>query len=70
MIRNIVSHIGGIEAFGLVSIAIFFAFFLGMLTWAFRLNRRHLDRMSRLPLDDDEPGRLASHHPKNDSAHE
>lgn len=70
MIRNIVSHIGGIEAYGLVSIAIFFAFFLGMLVWAFRLNRRHLDRMSRLPLEDDEPGHPASHHPKTDSAHE
>lgn len=70
MIRNILTHIGGIEVYGIASITLFFAFFLGMLAWAFRLNRRHLDRMGRLPLEDDDPGHHSGSHPKTDSAHE
>jgi cytochrome c oxidase cbb3-type subunit 4 len=53
MIKNVLTHIGGIEAYGIFSICLFFLFFLGMLVWAFRLSRQHLDRMSGLPLDDE-----------------
>lgn len=52
MIRNVLTHIGGVENFGILSISLFFAFFIGMLAWAFRKKRAYLDAMSTLPLND------------------
>jgi cbb3-type cytochrome oxidase subunit 3 len=54
MIRNVLTHIGGIENFGILSISLFFAFFVGMLVWAFRQKRSHLNAMSALPLERDD----------------
>jgi cbb3-type cytochrome oxidase subunit 3 len=53
MIRNVLTHIGGVEVYGIASIILFLVLFLGMLVWAFRLRRNHLDAMGRLPLEDD-----------------
>lgn len=50
MIRNVLSHIGGVEVYGIVSILLFFTFFIGMLIWAFCLNSSHLEAMRQLPL--------------------
>jgi hypothetical protein len=51
MIQKVLSGLGGIEVYGILSIALFFAVFLGVLIWALGLRRPFLDRMSRLPLD-------------------
>jgi cytochrome c oxidase cbb3-type subunit IV len=53
MIRNVLTHIGGVEIYGILSILIFFSFFIGMLVWVFRLRRPHLDTMAALPLQED-----------------
>ncbi len=53
MIKNVLSHIGGVELYGIVSILLFFVFFAGILIWAFRLGRDHLESMRQLPLRDD-----------------
>lgn len=66
MIRNVLSHIGGVEVYGILSILLFFAFFTGMLVWAFRLKAGHLDAMGQLPLHDGnpaaEPGSATANH--------
>lgn len=69
MIKNVLTHIGGIEAYGIVSICLFFACFTGMLIWAFRQDRQDLDAIGRLPLQDDSthPSRINS---QPDSTHE
>jgi cytochrome c oxidase cbb3-type subunit 4 len=69
MIKNVLTHIGGIEAYGIISISLFFVFFTGMLIWAFRLDRRDLDAIGRLPLGDDSSSTPRSHS-QPDSAHE
>lgn len=55
MIRNVLTHIGGIEVYGIISVLLFFVFFSGTLLWAFRLKRPHLEAMGRLPLEDGSP---------------
>ena len=50
MIENVVRTIGGVSAFGVISICIFFAFFTGMLLWAGFLKPTYLKNMSGLPL--------------------
>jgi len=50
---------GGVGVFGLISICIFFAFFIGMLVWTFCLKKPYLNSMRELPLDGEparEPG--------------
>jgi hypothetical protein len=43
--------IGGVGFFGIFSICLFFAFFIGMAFWAVRLKQTYLNSMSTLPLD-------------------
>jgi len=65
MIRDALSNIGGIGIYGVVSIALFFATFISVLVWAFRLKKPWLQTMSKLPLepndDDDTDERESSH---------
>ena len=52
MIQNVLRHMGGIEVFGVVSILLFFACFLGVLIWTLTRTKPYLDSASRLPLED------------------
>lgn len=55
MYKDILRSIVGIEVFPLVSLLLFIGVFVAMLTWAGRLDAARLARLSRLPLDGDEP---------------
>jgi hypothetical protein len=52
MIKNVLEHIGGVGVYGVLSICIFFGFFVGVLLWAARLKQHHLNSMSTLPFED------------------
>jgi hypothetical protein len=56
MIKNVLEHIGGIGVYGVISICLFFAVFLGAVFFAMRMKKSHADIMSALPLDDGAPG--------------
>lgn len=51
MIQNVLRHLGGIEGYGVLSVCLFFACFLGILFWALRLKRPFLKTMASLPLE-------------------
>jgi cbb3-type cytochrome oxidase subunit 3 len=51
MIHNILRHLGGIEHYGIISLCLFCAVFLGILVWAFLQRKSDLDRIARAPLD-------------------
>ena len=53
MIQNVLSRIGGVEVYGILSICLFFVTFLGVLVWAFSRQRCYLNTMRELPLADD-----------------
>ena len=52
MIKNVLTHIGGIGLYGIISICLFFAVFVGVLIWAFSLKKSYLNSMRQLPLED------------------
>jgi hypothetical protein len=54
MIRDVLSNLGGVGVYGVISICLFFALFLSLLIWAFRLKKPWLNAMSRLPLEPDD----------------
>jgi hypothetical protein len=56
MIRNVLTSIGGISLYGVISICIFIGVFLIAAVWAVMLKKSYLESMQRLPLDD-EPAR-------------
>lgn len=51
MIQNILRHLGGVEHFGIVSLCLFCAVFVGVLFWAFLQKKTHIEYMSRVALD-------------------
>ncbi len=64
-IYNALRHLVGIEHYGILSICLFFACFLGMLVWVARLKRPFLDAMAARPLDD-----ATNDAPNPDTGHE
>ena len=53
MIQNVLRHIGGVEGFGIISICLFFSFFIGVLIWAMCVRKPYLKSMRELPLQDE-----------------
>lgn len=48
---NYLEKVSGVDIMGLLSLTIFFVFFVGMLTWVFRTKKQDFDDVSRIPLD-------------------
>jgi hypothetical protein len=51
MIENVLSRIGGVGMYGVISICLFFAVFVGVLVWIAGLKKSYLEKMRELPLD-------------------
>lgn len=68
MIENVMNKLGGVSAFGVISICIFFAFFTGMLLWSVFLKKSYLDSMCELPLDRERETGQKSEQPFNAGA--
>jgi cbb3-type cytochrome oxidase subunit 3 len=54
MIKNVLSDIGGVGLYGVISISLFFTVFIGMLIWVFAMKKSFAKTMSALPLNDGE----------------
>lgn len=52
MVKNVLASIPGIEYYPIVALILFVTFFAGLLIWFVRADKRRLDAVSRLPLDD------------------
>ena len=53
MIQNVLSNIGGVGIYGIISIGIFFTVFLGAVIWVLGLKKSYRDAMRELPLEDE-----------------
>lgn len=54
MLKYIKHHLTGIadiEIFPLISFTIFFLFFLVLIVWVVRTDKKHIAQMSNMPLD-------------------
>lgn len=65
MIKNVLSEIGGVGLYGIISICLFFAVFTIALVRTCLLRKAHLDRLSELPLEE---GHALQPHPRNNSS--
>lgn len=52
MYKNVLQSIDNIAIWPLISFSIFFLFFIGLLWWTFTANKKFIDYMRNLPMDD------------------
>ncbi len=52
MIKNVLSDIGGVGIYGVISICLFVAVFTGAFIWSMLLKKSELESRSMLPLED------------------
>ena len=71
MVENVLNQIGGVGMYGVISVCLFFAAFIGVLVWTIRLKKPYLNSMRELPLESSsalEPD--APQAPKPENQHE
>ncbi len=52
MIEHVISRIGGVGIYGVISICLFFGVFVGVIVWTLCLKKPYLNAMRALPLED------------------
>ncbi|MCK0124319.1 CcoQ/FixQ family Cbb3-type cytochrome c oxidase assembly chaperone [Gelidibacter salicanalis] len=50
-VKNHMDSIAGIEIYPVISLLIFFTFFVALFWWVFTAKKDYIDRMSDIPLD-------------------
>ncbi len=66
MFKHYFEQIQNVAVWPIISLAIFFIFFLVLLIWVFKADKNHIMKMSKLPLDGDQIGNPSL----NESKHE
>ncbi len=54
LVKHILTTLGGIEHYGVASLMLFGAIFVGVLVFTFTRRKSHLEEMARVPLAADE----------------
>ncbi len=52
-IKNIFEGIAGIETFPLISLSIFFIFFIGLIYYVVKMSKNYIKSVENLPLEND-----------------
>lgn len=52
MYKNILQSIDNVAIWPIISFVIFFLFFLMLLWWVFTVNKKFIDYMSNMPIED------------------
>lgn len=52
-IKHTMDTISGIEIFPIISLVIFFTFFMGLLLWVRKSDKTYINHVKNLPLEDD-----------------
>lgn len=52
MFKHYLARVQDVEIYPIISIIIFFTFFVGLLWWVFRSDKKYINKMSNLPLED------------------
>ena len=52
MYKNVLQSIENIAIWPIISFVIFFVFFLCLLLWVFTTDKKFIDRMKSMPMDD------------------
>ena len=64
MYKNILQSIDNIAIWPLISFVIFFLFFLILLWWTFTVNKKFINHMSNMPIDETSANPTTTGHEK------
>lgn len=64
MYKNVLQTIDNVAIWPVISFVIFFLFFLVLLWWVFTVNKKFVDHMSNMPLEDTIINSTTSSHEK------
>ncbi len=53
MFSNYLKSIEGVGIYPLVSLLVFFLFFIALLIWVVKVDKKYINKMSQLPLESD-----------------
>ncbi|MBL7471295.1 CcoQ/FixQ family Cbb3-type cytochrome c oxidase assembly chaperone [Robertkochia sediminum] len=53
-VKDHMATIDGIEIYPIISLSIFFVFFIGLFWWVFSAKKDYINKVSRFPLDNQE----------------
>jgi len=53
MFKHYFEQIHGIEIWPIISLSIFFIFFLCLILWVFKVDKKYVEEMSNMPVKDD-----------------
>lgn len=53
MFKHYFETIENVEIFPIISLAIFFLFFLGLIWWVMRADKSYINKMRSLPMEDE-----------------
>ncbi len=53
-VKHNLESISGVEIYPIISLLIFFLFFVGLYTWTFTYKKEKITEMSRLPFSDND----------------
>ena len=53
MFKDVLQSIEGIEFYTIVSMLILILFFIGMIIWLFKIDKKYIKHMSELPLNEE-----------------
>jgi len=52
MYKQVLQSTAGVETYAIIALIMFFLFFLLILGWVFTLNKKYINQMENIPLDD------------------
>lgn len=53
MFKHYFEQIQGIEIWPIISLIIFFTFFIGLIYWVIRVDRSYIQKMENIPMDNE-----------------
>jgi cbb3-type cytochrome oxidase subunit 3 len=60
MYKNVLQNIDNIQIWPVISFVIFFIFFLCLLLWVFTTDKKFIDKMRNLPIEEHHPSATES----------
>ena len=51
MFKNILESVSGIEIYAIAGLLIFLVMFVAILFWIFRIDKKYIEKMEQLPLE-------------------
>lgn len=57
MYKNVLENMAGVDVYPVISLIIFFLFFIGVILWVMKADKSYINKMGSLPLESTHGGK-------------